>query len=72
MAEIDVNGTSLHYLDEGPREAPAIVFSNSMFFDVRMFEEQAKAFGDRYRVVRYDHRGQGGSAKAPRDHGYAE
>lgn len=67
MAAIDVNGTSLHYLDEGPRDAPAIVFSNSMFFDVSMFEEQAKAFGDRYRVVRYDHRGQGGSAKAPRD-----
>ena len=67
MENIYVNGTSLHYLDEGPKDAPAIVFSNSMFFDVSMFEEQAKAFGDRYRVVRYDHRGQGGSAKAPRD-----
>ena len=67
MATIDVNGTSLHYLDEGPKDAPAIVFSNSMFFDVNMFAEQAEAFGDRYRVVRYDHRGQGGSAKAPRD-----
>ena len=67
MALIDVNGTQIHYLDEGPRDAPAIVFSNSMFFDVTMFEKQAAAFADNYRVVRYDHRGQGGSAKAPRD-----
>jgi 3-oxoadipate enol-lactonase len=67
MAVIKVNGTQINYLDEGPRDAPAIVFSNSMFFDLSMFEEQAKAFSNRYRVVRYDHRGQGGSAKAPRD-----
>ena len=67
MALIDVNGTQLHYLDDGPRDAPAIVFSNSMFFDVTMFEQQATAFADRYRIIRYDHRGQGGSAKEPRD-----
>ena len=67
MALIDVNGTQIHYLDEGPRAAPAIIFSNSMFFDVTMFEKQATAFADNYRVVRYDHRGQGGSAKEPRN-----
>ena len=67
MALIDVNGTQIHYLDEGPRDAPAIVFSNSMFFDVTMFEKQAAAFADNYRIVRYDHRGQGDSAKEPRD-----
>lgn len=66
MAMIEVNGTQIHYRDEGPKDAPAIVFSTSMFFDVNMFEEQAKAFADRYRVVRYDHRGQGDSAPAPR------
>ncbi|MEC8099294.1 MAG: alpha/beta hydrolase, partial [Pseudomonadota bacterium] len=38
-----------------------------MFFDVTMFEKQATAFADNYRVVRYDHRGQGGSAKEPRN-----
>ncbi|MDC3402195.1 alpha/beta hydrolase [Alphaproteobacteria bacterium] len=67
MTTIDINGTQINYIDEGPKDAPAIVFSNSMFFDVSMFEEQAKAFSDRYRVVRYDHRGQGGSAKDTRD-----
>jgi 3-oxoadipate enol-lactonase len=67
MPEINVNGTTLHYLDEGPADAPALVFSPSMFFDGRMFSAQAAAFSDRYRVVRYDHRGQGESARAPRE-----
>lgn len=67
MPTISVNGTTLNYLDDGPRDAPALVFSPSMFFDVRMFAAQAAALGDRYRVVRYDHRGQGDSARHPRD-----
>lgn len=67
MPTIDVNGTTLHYLDEGPRTGHAVVCSPSMFFDGRMFSAQAEALSDRYRVVRYDHRGQGQSARAPRD-----
>jgi 3-oxoadipate enol-lactonase len=64
---IDVNGTTLHYLDDGPRDAPALVFSPSMFFDGRMFAAQAEAFADRYRIIRYDNRGQGQSARHPRE-----
>jgi 3-oxoadipate enol-lactonase len=41
--------------------------SPSMFFDTRMFAAQAAALGDRYRVVRYDHRGQGESARDVRE-----
>lgn len=67
MPDIDVNGTTLHYLDDGPRDAPALVFSPSMFFDGRMFAGQAEAFAGRYRVVRYDLRGQGQSARMPRE-----
>ena len=67
MATIEVNGTTLRYEDEGPRDAHAVVMSPSMFFDVRMFEAQAAALRDRFRVVRYDHRGQGESARAPRE-----
>jgi pimeloyl-ACP methyl ester carboxylesterase len=32
-----------------------------------MFEEAAAALADSHRVVRYDHRGQGASARAPRE-----
>lgn len=67
MPMIDVNGTTLHYVDEGPRDAYALVMSPSMFFDTRMFAAQAAVFSDRFRVVRYDHRGQGESARAPRE-----
>ncbi len=67
MPEAHVNGTTLHYVDEGPTDAPALLLSPSMFFDTRMFRAQAEAFKDRYRVVRYDHRGQGESARHPRE-----
>lgn len=67
MSSIDVNGTTLHYEDEGPREGHALVMSPSMFFDTRMFAAQAAALSDRFRVVRYDHRGQGQSARDVRE-----
>jgi 3-oxoadipate enol-lactonase len=68
MATIDVNGTTINYADEGPRDAPALVFAHSMFFDHRMFAAQAEAFADGYRVIRYDLRGQGDSQRHPREH----
>lgn len=67
MPTAHINGTSIHFLDEGPRDAHAVVFSPSMFFDVNMFAGQTAALANRYRVIRYDHRGQGLSARAPRE-----
>ena len=68
MSTIDVNGVTQYYEDDGPRDAQAILMSPSMFFDTRMFEAQAERLSDRYRVVRYDHRGQGRSSRAAREH----
>jgi 3-oxoadipate enol-lactonase len=67
MPKIQVNGTELYYEDEGPRDAPAIVFSHSLFFNSHMFYKQAAHFSQKYRVIRYDHRGQGKSAAASLD-----
>ena len=67
MPMIDVNGTTLFYTDDGPRTAPAVIFSHSLFFDHRMFDAQVEDLEQEYRVVRYDHRGQGASARAPRE-----
>lgn len=64
MPKIRVNGTELYYIDEGPRDAPALVFSHSLFFNADMFYKQAEYFDKEYRVIRYDHRGQGRSATA--------
>ena len=63
MPTIDVNGTTLCYDDTGG-PGPAVVFSHSLFFDRTMFAAQVAEFGRRYRVVTYDHRGQGDSARS--------
>lgn len=64
MPTIDINGTEIFYTDEGPRDAPAMVLSHSLFFDHTMFDHQVDFFEDRMRVIRYDHRGQGRSDPA--------
>jgi len=65
MPNIEVNDTVLYYEESGSQNAPVIVFSHSLFFDRRMFRHQVECFSDDYRVVVYDHRGQGESADAP-------
>lgn len=67
MPKIAVNGTNLHYLDEGPPDAPPILFGHSLFFSSEMFHKQAAALSGEFRVIRYDHRGQGESDPAPRE-----
>lgn len=63
MPTIDVNGTRLCYDDTGG-PGPAVLLSHSLFFDRSMFAAQVAEFGRRYRVVTYDHRGQGASARS--------
>jgi 3-oxoadipate enol-lactonase len=69
LPTIDVNGTTLAYDDTGDTggsggSGPAILFSHSLFFNRTMFDEQVATFGRAHRVVTYDHRGQGESARA--------
>lgn len=64
MPKIDVNGTTLFYQDQGPKDAPVLVLSHSLFFDQNMFEHQAKHLTKNFRIVRYDHRDQGQSASS--------
>ena len=66
MALVQVNGTRLWVEDTGG-DKPAIVFSHSLFFDSDMFHHQVDAFAGDYRVIRYDHRGQGRSEPATAD-----
>lgn len=67
MPTLTTDATSIYYEDDGPRDAPALVFSHSLFFGHWMFEGQASEFASQYRVIRYDHRGQGRSARHPRE-----
>lgn len=63
LPTIDVNGTTLAYDDTGG-DGPAVVFSHALYFDRGMFAAQVARFGRAYRVVTYDHRGQGASARS--------
>lgn len=65
MPTISINGNDIYYEDQGPKDAPAVVMSHSLFFDLRMFAHQAEALPrHNLRVIRYDHRDQGRSARS--------
>ncbi|WP_375459229.1 3-oxoadipate enol-lactonase [uncultured Enterovirga sp.] len=62
MPTIAANGVTLNYLLEGPEGAPVVAFSNSLGTTLRMWDAQAAALAGRFRCLRYDTRGHGGSA----------
>lgn len=66
MPTIDVNGTTLHYVDTGPGSTgETIAFSHGLLWGTELFEPQIEALRARYRCVAWDHRGQGQSAADP-------
>ena len=56
------DGAHLAYQVEGPRDAPALTFVNSLGTDMRLWEPQANRLSKYYRVLRYDIRGHGKSS----------
>ena len=62
---VTATGARLFYQVEGPPDAPAVLFSNSLGTDLRMWEPQARSLATRFRVVRYDSRGHGRSDAPP-------
>ncbi len=60
MPTVKVNGVELFYKETG-RGPETIVFSHGLLMDHSMFDAQQAAFSPRYRVIAYDHRGQGQS-----------
>lgn len=60
-----MSACQVHHLVEGPEDAPALVLANSLGAALEMWEPQAEALRDRFRVVRYDSRGHGRSPVPP-------
>jgi 3-oxoadipate enol-lactonase len=72
VATVKVNGVELFYKETG-RGPETIVFSHGLLMDHTMFEAQRAAFDPQYRVIAYDHRGQGLSGRSkPSDDGWDE
>jgi 3-oxoadipate enol-lactonase len=53
--------TDLAHRLDGPADAPVVVLGNALGGDMRMWDAQVPALAERFRVVRYDTRGHGGS-----------
>lgn len=60
MPKIKVNGVELYYEEHGTG-AETVVFSHGLLWSCRMFDAQVNALKGKYRVIAYDHRGQGQS-----------
>jgi 3-oxoadipate enol-lactonase len=59
--KIKANGITINYQIDGPDGAPWLVFSNSLATSTAMWDDQAAALKDSFRVLRYDQRGHGGT-----------
>src|SRR6185436_18375617 len=61
VMKVTVNGIAVNYTLDGPATAPVVTLSHSLATDLSMWEPQMKALTARYRVLRYDTRGHGGT-----------
>jgi 3-oxoadipate enol-lactonase len=59
--KVNANGIAMHYTLDGPAIAPVIALSHSLATDLSMWDPQMSALTARYRVLRYDTRGHGGT-----------
>ena len=55
----------VHHVLEGPDDAPVVLFASSLGTTHAMWDDQAAALRDDFRVLRYDHRGHGDSPVPP-------
>jgi 3-oxoadipate enol-lactonase len=61
MPMIDADGCMINVEVEGSASAPALMLSNSLGTDLRMWDDQAPELAKHFRLIRYDRRGHGQS-----------
>lgn len=59
--DLTIDGLRFDVRLDGPETAPVLMLSNSLSSNLSMWEPQIAAFTRKYRVLRYDHRGHGGT-----------
>ena len=60
MPSVSINGCRLYYELHG-EGTETLMFSHGLLFSTKLFEAQVTNFQDHYRILNYDHRGQGQS-----------
>jgi 3-oxoadipate enol-lactonase len=71
MQHMTIDGIRFRVLVEGAKDAPVLMLSNSLGSDLSMWDPQMPEFLKHYRVVRYDHRGHGGTDAPPGPYSFA-
>ncbi len=66
MPRVKINNINLNYVTEG--KGPVVIFINGLTMDVNGWYLQVLSFSERYKVLRYDCRGQGQSDKPDMDY----
>jgi len=61
MPLISCSTGSFNVVDNGPKDQPGVLLSNSLTCDLAMWDRVVTALSSSFRVIRYDGRGQGNS-----------
>ncbi len=61
MSSIEVGDISVNYRIDGNDDGPVVVMAHALGTDLQIWDHQVRALEDRYRIVRYDWRGHGGT-----------
>lgn len=65
LSTIKVNGLDISYRLDGPENAPVVMLSNSLMSNYSMWDYQMQELTAKFRVLRYDQRGHGGTQTTP-------
>lgn len=72
MTIIDIAGEPFNVRMDGPENAPVLMLSNSLSSNMSMWDAQVRAWQSRFRILRYDSRGHGGSVAPDRPYSIDE
>ena len=61
MPSVEHEGAAIAYRVDGPPAAPPLLLANSLGTTSAMWDDQIGTLAQRFLVIRYDHRGHGGS-----------
>lgn len=61
---MSTRSVDVHYELTGPPDAPVVVLAGPLGSTLEIWDPQVKALAEQFRVLRYDHRGHGGSPVA--------
>ena len=69
---VQINGLEVAYRFDGPENGHVVLMANSLMSSHAMWDWNVPALADRYRVLRYDKRGHGGTQTTPGTYSIAQ